>query len=198
MLSILIQKLGENPIGIIEKPSGDIQAVELQDEQARFRHFVDACILSGKIPGTISRVSGAPIDDARCTTSPHEPAMSNDNHPIEAPTATSNASAVRRLRLRIIPGTFLLIFTSLGVLGFYFQMWEIASINSNHDWTRIDPRHRAAMTPLHVTVWLLSLVALQCAGVATYAWFYGKWTVACIGTIIFFALMYTAKAVESL
>ena len=110
--------------------------------------------------------------------------MTQFNHSFGQPTATSRSG--RRLRLRIIPGTFLLIFTSVAVIGIYFNLWEIISINTKNDWTRIAPRHPAAITAPHVAVWLFSVMATQAAGVATYAWFYGKWSVAWVGTAIFF------------
>ena len=76
-----------------------------------------------------------------------------------------NASAApatttqRALRLRIIPGIFLAIFTWIGAVDSFFS-------------------------PLNTLVCMQILVA----GVSTYGWFYAKWQIAWIGTFIDFAL----------
>jgi hypothetical protein len=104
----------------------------------------------------------------------------------------------RRLRWRIIPGTFLLIFFVLGTIGAPLEMMQVVDFNRQHGWVhQIDPLHPMAITSTRLLVWMSGVIAVAAAGVSAYAWFYGRWRTAWIGVIVFFGLIITAKWLES-
>lgn len=106
------------------------------------------------------------------------------------------------LRWRIIPGTFLSIFAVLGSIGFVVEIFTIVHYNMKYGWIEVDPRNpslsRLAISPVNVLVIVCGTLGVLAAGLSAYAWFYGRWRFAWIGTVCFFALMLTAKWLESL
>lgn len=115
---------------------------------------------------------------------------------------TSPSKPSRGLRWRVIPGTFLAIFSVIGVIGSAMQFFTVAYYNCKYGWIEVDPENRLqselAITPLHVVVWLFASCGFVAAGVTAYCWFYARWRLAWIGTGVFFALMFMAKWLESL
>ena len=120
----------------------------------------------------------------------------HDQKPNSAPTHH------QALRLRIIPGTFLAIFTTLGLIGVTAELTTIADYNHKYGWMDADACSpslgRLAISPINTSVWTLSSCGTHAASISSYSWFYGRWRVASIGTIIFVALMLTSKWLESL
>jgi len=127
----------------------------------------------------------------------HNQDASNADAAVTLPLRTT-----RTLRWRVIPGTFLAIFSVIGVIGSAMQFFTVAYYNCKYGWIEFDPENRLqselAITPLHVLVWLFASCGFVVAGVAAYSWFHARWRFAWIGTGVFFALMFTAKWLESL
>ena len=128
-----------------------------------------------------------------------------DNHDLNAPSTDTldivPSTPSRGLRWRIIPGTFLAIFFVMGVIGIAIQLYTVAYYNCKYGWIEVDPQNprlsELAITPLHILVWQSSCWGCVAAGVAAYCWFQARWRLAWAGTGIFFALMFTAKWLES-
>ena len=106
------------------------------------------------------------------------------------------------LRWRIIPGTFLVIFTVIGSIGGVFEAFTILYYNLKYGWIHVDPRNpglsRLAITPVNVLVWQCGFWGVLAAGFSAYAWFYGRWRFAWIATVLFLTFMLTSKWLESL
>ena len=127
--------------------------------------------------------------------------MTDSNQPAD-PNRNAPNTPTRSLRWRIIPGTFLAIFTVIGSIGMPLELWNVVYYNVQYGWIRFDPRNpslnRLAITPVNVLVWQCGCLGLLAAGISAYAWFHGRWRVAWIGTVAFFALMFMTKWLESL
>ena len=130
-------------------------------------------------------------------TDNHDPGASNAHTQ-----TTSPSKPIRGLRWRIIPGTFLAIFFVIGAIGSAMQLFTVAYYNWKDGWIQVDPQNprlsELAITPLHILVWQSSCWGFVAAGVAAYCWFHERWRLAWTGTGVFFALMFTAKWLESL
>ena len=107
----------------------------------------------------------------------------------------------RAVRWRIIPGTFLAIMACIGSVGMLLQLAVIVYYNMKYGWIQVDPNNptlsQLAITPVHVLQWQFACWGFISAGVAAYAWFYGRWRVAWIGTLLFFLLMFISKWLDS-
>ena len=106
------------------------------------------------------------------------------------------------MRWRIIPGTVLAIAATLGSIGVLFQAILVTYYNMKYGWIQINPDNptlsQLAITPLNLFVWQCGCWSTLAAGYSAYAWFYGKWRIAWIGTAVYFAIILTSKWVESL
>ena len=128
-----------------------------------------------------------------------------DNHDLNAPNTdtlgTVPSKPSRGLRWRSIPGTFLAIFCAIGVMGSAAHFFTVAYYNLKYGWIEVDPEiprsSELAITLLNVSVWQCGCWGTVAAGVAAYCWFQARWQLAWLGTGIFFALMFTAKWLES-
>lgn len=129
----------------------------------------------------------------------HEISMS-DIDQIDTPNPISQQTP-QRLRWRIIPGTFLAIFSVIGSIGMLVQTLTIAYYNMKYGWIQMDPGtpslSRLAITPVNVLVWQCGCWGFLSAGFSAYGWFYRRGRFAWIGMILFFAFMLTAKCLES-
>ena len=107
----------------------------------------------------------------------------------------------RAVRWRIIPGTFLAIMACIGSVGMLLQLAVIVYYNMKYGWIQVDPNNptlsQLAITPVHVLQWQFACWGFISAGVAAYAWFYGRWRIAWIGTLLFFLLMFISKWLDS-
>ena len=105
------------------------------------------------------------------------------------------------VRWRIIPGTFLAIMASIGSVGMLLQLTIVAYYNMTYGWIQVDPNNPAlsqlAITPDHVLKWQSASWGFISAGVAAYAWFYGRWQVARIATLLFVLLMFISNWLDS-
>lgn len=108
----------------------------------------------------------------------------------------------RALRWRVIPGTFLAIFSVIGTIGCAMQFFTVAYYNCKYGWIEVDPENKLlselVITPLHMLVWQSAGWGFVAAGVASYCWFHERWRLAWIGTGVFFTLTFAAKWLESL
>ena len=110
--------------------------------------------------------------------------------------------ARRGIRWRIIPGAFLAIMSCIGSVGVLLQLAIIIYYNLKYGWIQVDPNNptlsQLAITPVHVLSWQSAFWGIFSAGVASYAWFYGRWRLAWISTFLFFLLMFIARWLESI
>ena len=111
------------------------------------------------------------------------------------------SKAPRAVRWQIIPGTFLAIMACIGSVGMLLQLAAIVYYNMKYGWIQVDPNNptlsQLAITPVHVLSWQSAFWGVIAAGVASYAWFYGRWRLAWISTFLFFLLMFIARWLES-
>ena len=81
------------------------------------------------------------------------------------------------------------------------QLAVIVYYNMKYGWIQVDPNNptlsQLAITPVHVLQWQFACWGFISAGVAAYAWFYGRWRIAWIGTLLFFLLMFISKWLDS-
>ena len=126
--------------------------------------------------------------------------MTDTNVAID-PDSPAPKTQFRTVRWRIIPGTFLAIMACLGSVGVLLQLAIVVYYNMKYGWIPVDPdnptRSQLAVTPVHVLQWQFACWGFISAGVASYAWFYGRWRVAWIGTLLFFLLMLISKSLDS-